>query len=178
MTALNLVEHSRVLLAHLYAKREAITSAIASVEALVGEHPELLDRAAPPVAARPAPVPPAPRPPKRQQPPGPAEAAPLPSPATGPLRETRPPEPSPATRAAGGRAKPGDYDHRVLVAVRDAGDLGITLTDACRAVVGPGRPQEVQRLAGTMKGVLDRLVKTQALVRDGRYYKRPPTEED
>src|SRR5690606_22131891 len=48
MNDINLVEHSRVLLAHLYAKRSAIGHAIASLEVLVGEHPDLLRGLPPP----------------------------------------------------------------------------------------------------------------------------------
>lgn len=175
MTALNLVEHSRVLLAHLYAKRDVISQTITSLETLVGEHPELLERRDAPqvtvsldgkVIGRAA----AAHLPKRRRLPG--EPAVKPSAAP-------PPEPSPSAPASGeGKAKAGQYDTAVLRAARDAGELGMTLADATRAVVGPGRPEQVQAKSGAVFGVLKRLVATGALVKDGRYYKLAPRDED
>lgn len=199
MNDINLVEHSRVLLAHLYAKRSAIGHAIASLEVLVGEHPDLLRGLPPPpqvvleldgrtlasavtkqferedeerekLRARRAaeakeatvvaePPPPPPPPPAPKKPAGP------------------PPEPSPAARTKGGKVKPGQYDGAVLRAARDAGELGVTLTDACRAVVGPGKPEKVSSLAGTIHGVLKRLVKAGQLAKSGRYYRLPAQED-
>lgn len=184
MTALNLIEHSRVLLAHLYAKRDVISQTIASLEGLVGEHPELLDRHR---DATPTPAPVAValdgaviakaalgRLPKRR---ARSTATPV---ATAPAGVAAPPtEPSPQAHAHGeGKAKAGQYDTAVLRAARDAGELGMTLADATRAVVGPGRPEQVQAKSGAVFGVLKRLVAAGQLTKDGRYYRLPPREDD
>lgn len=159
MTALNLVEHTRVLLAHLYAKRDVISQTIASLEGLVGEHPDLLDRApeAPPVHALPArrPVKPTRRvAPEASAPPAVVDAEP-----------------------ASGRAQPGAYDKRVLIALRDAGPLGLTCSDVTRAVIS-GPPEEVGKKVGTIDNVLKRLITAGEVVRTGRHYMLPPREED
>jgi hypothetical protein len=76
------------------------------------------------------------------------------------------------------RVPPGTYDRKILVALRDAGELGATLTDCTRACVGPGRPQEVGKKIGSIDYALKRLIASGQVVRDGRYYKLPEKDED
>lgn len=172
-------QHQAVL-TDLRAQRALYDQAISALEALLG--------LAPPVTAEPA-VP--------TMPPAMTAVEPVPRPA---LEHEAPPQRTTTRRARGartdtsrtppkaedapddgaerGRVSPGHYDKRCVIAVRDAGPLGLTLSDVTRACVGPGRPEEVARKIGTIKDVLTRLIGAGALVRDGRYYKLAPRDED
>lgn len=73
----------------------------------------------------------------------------------------------------GGRAKAGAHDGKVLVTLRDH-PYGLSLSDVSRAVFGRER---TAKSVGSMKNVLDRLVRDGQVVREGRIYKRADLED-
>jgi hypothetical protein len=186
MDAVDLRESARVLIAGLSAKRDAFARIVTELEAFLAAHdvsglttlPPSHDTAvlldghavgramvrpsAPVRQPRPRREPPAPR---AETPAAPNETEAAPSDADAPTDETDA-EPQ-------GRAKPGAHDRKVLITLRDA-PFGLPLSDISRAVFGRERGTTS---VGTMKGVLDRLVRDGHLVREGRIYKRVDCED-
>jgi hypothetical protein len=63
------------------------------------------------------------------------------------------------------------HDAGILRALKqESAFLGLSLSDVCRALVGPGKPAEVNKVSGGVHQALASLIKRGMVRKDGRFY--------